>query len=496
MIDLSAPSLTAEERALLAERRVAGVCLFGRNVTDRFQLADYVAEVRAVGGKDMIVAIDQEGGGVVRLSDVPTPPAAMALGAADDATLTEDVAAATARGLRAVGVNLDFAPVADINANPANPVIADRAFGARPEQVAGHVAAFVRGLQRERVGATLKHFPGHGDTDTDSHLALPRIGRDLATLDEVDLTPFRAGIEAGAAAVMSAHIVVPALDPELPGTLSRTVMTGLLRERLGFDGVVITDALDMHAIRDRWNAGEASVMALAAGADLPLTLGTVDQHRATLAAIEAAYAEGRLDAAERTASAARLQAFHERFSAAAWPDPTSAWRDGDEALLAAAARRGLVALGDVPRLRRGDEVVVVAADTVRASAASQVTVRPVEPLERALAERGVRMRRVALEGAAALAPGRAALVVFASTSRTRIRDDEAAAGWSAFQAARRAGVPFLHLALWNPYSAERLPGPALLAFGFAARCAAAVADALLGEASFAVSPVPLETARG
>ncbi|MFO7546966.1 MAG: beta-N-acetylhexosaminidase, partial [Trueperaceae bacterium] len=384
MIDLSAPALTPDERALLAERRIAGVCLFGRNVVDRFQLADYVAELRELGGPDLIVSIDQEGGGVLRLTDVPTPPAAMALGAADDEALTEAVAAATARGLRAVGVNMDFAPVADVNANPANPVIADRAFGAEPAHVARHVAAFVRGLQSEGVAATLKHFPGHGDTDTDSHLALPRLARDLETLEAVDLVPFRAGIEAGAAVVMSAHIVLPALDPEMPGTLSRSVLHGLLRERLGFGGLIVTDALDMHAIKDRWNAGEAAVLALAAGADLPLPIGTVAEHRATLAAIEAAYADGRLAGTERAASRARLRAFLERFPADARPNAASAWRDGDEALLDDAARRGIVALGGLPRLQPGDEVVLVAAETVRASAASQVTTRPVDALVRAL----------------------------------------------------------------------------------------------------------------
>src|SRR5690606_11898024 len=254
MIDLSGPAVTPEERDLLAEGRVAGVCLFGRNVRDRYQVADYVAELRALAGDDLVVAIDQEGGGVVRLFDVPVPPAAMALGAADDPELTRAVARAAARGLRAVGVNLDFAPVADVNSSPANPVIADRSFGADPELVSRHVAAFVTGLQEEDVGATLKHFPGHGDTDVDSHLALPTVARPLAALRRVELPPFVAGIAAGAAAVMSAHIVVSGLDPSLPCTLSRAALRGLLREELGFDGVIVTDALDMRAISERWPA--------------------------------------------------------------------------------------------------------------------------------------------------------------------------------------------------------------------------------------------------
>src|SRR5690606_5018961 len=165
MIDLSDTRVTPAERDLLSEGRVAAVCLFGRNVVDRFQLSDYVAELRSLAGSDLIVAIDQEGGGVLRLRDVPFPPAAMSLGSADDELLTERVAAATGRGLRSVGVNLDFAPVADVNSNPDNPVIADRSFGSDPDLVSRHVTAFVRGLQGEGVAATLKHFPGHGDTD-------------------------------------------------------------------------------------------------------------------------------------------------------------------------------------------------------------------------------------------------------------------------------------------------------------------------------------------
>src|SRR5690625_3490977 len=173
-LDLSSTSLTPDERELLASRRFAGLTVFARNVQDRFQLADYLSEVRELAGDDFIVATDQEGGRVLRVLDLPYPPAAMALGAADDAELTREVARATARGLRSTGINVDFAPVADLNVNPLNPVIADRAFGTDPEAVSRHVSAFVTGLQEEGVAATVKHFPGHGDTSLDSHLALDR----------------------------------------------------------------------------------------------------------------------------------------------------------------------------------------------------------------------------------------------------------------------------------------------------------------------------------
>ncbi len=482
MIDLSSPEVTPDERALLSEGRVAGVCLFGRNVRDRFQLADYVDELRDLAGEDLVVAIDQEGGGVVRLPDVPVPPAAMALGAADDPDLTRRVAAAAARGLRAVGVNLDFAPVADVNSNPANPVIADRSFGADPELVARHVAAFVAGLQSEGVGATLKHFPGHGDTDVDSHLALPTVARPLEELRRVELRPFAAGVRAGAAAVMSAHIVLPALDPELPSTLSPAALRGLLREELGFDGVIVTDALDMRAISDRWPAPVATVMALAAGADLPLTLGDPREHDATLRAVDAALAEGRLDPAEVVASLGRLARLAARFPGRRG-DPEAAWRDGDEALLAEAARRGLVVTGEPPRLRPGATVLLAARAQVRASAAAQVTVRPADPLQGALEARGVTVRRLdptePFPALPALLAGADALV-YASTTRTLPPAEELAAAARLASVARDAGVPFVHVALWNPYAADRVPGPAMTAFGFRDLQARAVAERLVG----------------
>ena len=262
MIDLSGPQLTPEERAFLAEHPVGGVCLFARNIRDRFQVAELTAELRALCGESLLVATDQEGGGVVRSLDVPYPPGAMALGAADDPALTEKVGAATARGLRAQGINLNFAPVADVNNNPRNPVIADRSFGEDPERVARHVAAFIRGTQGAGVAACVKHFPGHGDTETDSHLGLPVLEADSARLEGLEFVPFRAAMAADVAAVMSAHIVLPQFDPAQPATLSRAVLTGLLREHLGFGAVIFTDALNMRAVADRTTPTEAVLGAL------------------------------------------------------------------------------------------------------------------------------------------------------------------------------------------------------------------------------------------
>ncbi len=491
MIDLSGPQPTPDERAFLAEHPVGGVCLFARNIRDRFQVAELTAELRTLCGDALLVATDQEGGGVVRAQDVPYPPSAMALGAADDPALTEKVGAATARGLRAQGINLNFAPVADVNNNPHNPVIADRAFGEDPAGVARHVAAFVRGLQAEGVGACVKHFPGHGDTETDSHLGLPVSEADLTWLEGLEFIPFWAALAADVAAVMSAHIVLPRFDTHNPATLSREVLTGLLREHLGFRGVIFTDALNMRAIADRHTPTEAVLGALAAGADMPVHVGPLSEHRDVTAGLRRALAEGRLEPNTVAASLARVSGLARRFPAR--PDPEAAWSGGDAALLQLAAARGLVRFGD---LKITSPLTLVAAERVQASAASQTTVSPVETLQGVLEEAGfsvqlLRYTRETLTEAETLLPriaGAPGTVVFVSTARTRMDTDERAFA----QAVARAAPSFVHLALWNPYHVSDLPAPALVTFGFRKASLRAAAAALAGAPVTGVLPVVLE----
>ncbi|MER5395281.1 glycoside hydrolase family 3 protein [Streptomyces sp. NPDC002599] len=247
---------------------LASVGLFGRNIASPEQLAALTAQLR-VERDDVLVAIDEEGGDVTRL-EVRTGssfPGNHALGAVDDVALTEEVALELGRRLAACGVNLNWAPSADVNSNPANPVIGVRSFGADTGLVARHTAAYVRGLQAAGVAACTKHFPGHGDTAVDSHHALPRIDADLSVLQSRELVPFRAAIAAGSRAVMSAHILVPALDPDRPATLSRRILTGLLREELGYEGLIVTDGMEMQAIAATYGIERGSVLAIAAGAD-------------------------------------------------------------------------------------------------------------------------------------------------------------------------------------------------------------------------------------
>lgn len=247
---------------------LASVGLFGRNIASPEQLAVLTAQLRAE-RDDVLVAIDEEGGDVTRLEvrSGSSFPGNHALGAVDDTGLTREVAAELGRRLAACGVNLNWAPSADVNSNPDNPVIGVRSFGADPLLVARHTAAYVEGLQSAGVAACTKHFPGHGDTAVDSHHDVPRIGVDPEVLRARDLAPFRAAIAAGSRAVMSAHILVPSLDPEYPATLSHRILTGVLREELGYDGLIVTDGMEMQAISATYGIERGSVLAIAAGAD-------------------------------------------------------------------------------------------------------------------------------------------------------------------------------------------------------------------------------------
>ncbi|MEV6016020.1 MULTISPECIES: glycoside hydrolase family 3 protein [unclassified Streptomyces] len=308
---------------------LASVGLFGRNIASPGQLAALTAQLR-VERDDVLVAIDEEGGDVTRL-EVRTGssfPGNHALGAVDDVELTEQVALELGRRLAACGVNLNWAPSADVNSNPANPVIGVRSFGADTGLVARHTAAYVTGLQAAGVAACTKHFPGHGDTAVDSHHALPRIDADLSVLQSRELVPFRAAIAAGSRAVMSAHILVPALDPERPATLSRRILTGLLREELGYDGLIVTDGMEMQAIAATYGIERGSVLAIAAGADAICVGGGLaddDTVRRLRDALVSAVRTGELSE-ERLADAAnRVRALAE------WTAAASAAREGSPA---------------------------------------------------------------------------------------------------------------------------------------------------------------------
>ena len=247
---------------------LSSVVLFSRNIASPEQVARLTAQLRAE-NPSLIIAIDEEAGDVTRIesSTGSTRPGNFALGAVDDLELTASVSRDLARQLHAAGVTLDYAPSVDVNSNPDNPIIGVRSFGVEPERVARHAAAWVRGLQSGGVAACAKHFPGHGDVAVDSHHGLPSYDADLDTIAAQALPPFRAALAAGVRAVMSGHLLVPAYDPHVPATLSSRILGGLLREELGFDGLIVTDAIEMGAVTDRYGIAGATVKAVAAGAD-------------------------------------------------------------------------------------------------------------------------------------------------------------------------------------------------------------------------------------
>ncbi|MEZ4257173.1 MAG: beta-N-acetylhexosaminidase [Polyangiales bacterium] len=265
-------------RARLARGELGGVILFARNVGSLDEVRALTEEVLSAADRSRPpwISVDQEGGRVARLkAPVIKLPPMRVLGEIDDVALTERAARVLGRELRALGFNWDFAPVLDVDTNPANPVIGDRSFSSDANRVAAHGVAFARGLLASGIVPCGKHFPGHGDTDLDSHLALPRLRHDRARLDSVELVPFRAA-QNRIPTLMTAHVVFDAIDPDVPATLSRTVIGGLLRDELGYDGLVVSDDLEMKAVSDRFAPDECAVRAIAAGCDTVLVCSKLD----------------------------------------------------------------------------------------------------------------------------------------------------------------------------------------------------------------------------
>ncbi|MFE5599650.1 glycoside hydrolase family 3 protein [Streptomyces coelicoflavus] len=292
---------------------LASVVLFSRNIVSTEQVARLTGQLRAE-NPDLIVAIDEEAGDVTRIESATgsSRPGNFALGTVDDAELTEAVAADLGRQLRTAGVSLDYAPSADVNSNPDNPIIGVRSFGSDPDVVSRHTAAWIRGLQSSGVAACAKHFPGHGDVAVDSHHDLPSYPAGRDEIAAQALPPFRAAVAAGVRAVMSGHLLVPAYDPGLPATLSRTILQGLLREELGFDGLIVSDAIEMGAVTRRHGIDGATVKAVAAGVDA-VCVGGESAEEATVAllakALTAAVTGGELPEERLAEAAGRVREF-------------------------------------------------------------------------------------------------------------------------------------------------------------------------------------------
>jgi beta-N-acetylhexosaminidase len=301
----------ADLQARIAASEVGGVMLFKPNVSTPGQVAALVGALRASAPADapLLVAVDQEGGIVQRLRSPLTEwPEMLSVGSAGDPARTQAVGRALGEELAALGIGWDFAPVLDVHTNPDNPVIGTRAFGVTPEAVAEQALAFWRGLRAAGLVGCGKHFPGHGDTHTDSHHELPVVDHDPARLRQIELAPFAAAARAGIDAIMTAHVLYPAFDPDRPATLSRRILGDVLRGELGFRGVIVSDDLGMKAVADRYPIEELAVGCIAAGCDLLLMRHPVERQ---VAAFEALVRAAEADAAFRARveeSAARIAA--------------------------------------------------------------------------------------------------------------------------------------------------------------------------------------------
>jgi len=477
MVRLFGTTLDQDTEAFLFENRIRAACLFRQNMTGAVQLRGFTDALRGVMGAQALIALDQEGGAVVRATWVPAPPSAMALGAAGDALLARDVGAAVARAVRFLGFNWNFAPVLDLNNNPHNPVIAERSFGADPERAATLALAWMEGSESEGVACCVKHFPGHGDTHVDSHRDLPTVDKPLQQLERFEFAPFRRAAPT-AAAMMTAHIVYPALDPDFPATMSRAILTGLLREQWGYEGVVITDDMDMHAIALRYGAGAAGVQALLAGADMVMATGSRASQQATLDAIAAAIADGSLPRAAVEQKLARLDALARTYPGAGADFASEA---DDRVLMARAWQQALTTRGSPVRPAPGTPVRLVMRQDVVSDGVSEAGVGAA-----ALAASLGKFYPVDLVTFTdansfdwAGLPQDGMFTMLASTARLRY-GDQPRATWR----------PDLHLALWNPYQALDIAAPAVMTYGFAAPALAAV-NAWLAGASEATGHCPV-----
>lgn len=477
MVGFDSATPTPEIIELIQRRHVGGIILFSRNCHSARQIStltrDLQAAARDAGHRyPLLIAVDQENGLVQRLGDAITClPGAMALGATRSEELTCAVAEATGRELRALGINMNLAPVADVNSNPANPVIGVRSFGEDPDLVSRLTAAAVRGYRASNVINTLKHFPGHGDTAVDSHLAMPVLPHALERLERVELAPFRAGIAAGADTVMLAHMRLLRLAPDdgLPASLSPAV-THFLRESLGFTGAVMTDCLEMDAITKTTGAAQGAVLALRAGVDIALISHTIEAQRAAIERARAAVASGELtvDTVRRAAERVR-RLKSERLSWDRLPAPVetdTASAAPHQRLRDEAYRRAVTCARDTARqlpvrLAPEAQIIVVAQPTATITRASDTSYsRAHDALVESVRLRHARTCGIRLDdraGAKAIAEAlelaQAADLIILATLNASLDERQAAL----IQSLIATGRPIIGLAVCNPYDVAAFP---------------------------------------
>ena len=486
MVDIPGPTLDAATKAHLERYRPGGIVLFRKNIVSMQQTRTLILELKALLGEDLLMAIDSEGGGVWRMDFLPFAPSAASLGASNDPSLALEVGRALGRGLRSMGFNWNFAPVLDVNNNPLNPVISDRSFGEDPQRVATLGAAWAEGLRLEGIAPCAKHFPGHGDTALDSHHDLPTVDKSLAVLEGLEFLPFKQTL-AQMPSIMTAHIIYPALD-SLPATLSPRILTGLLREAWGYDGVIVTDSMGMAAIDAHWGRGEAAVLSILAGADMVEGLGGLPSQVATFEALEAAEREGRVSLERINESLERLRSLVRAYPIAPL-EYTTAALEADRKVMQGAWRRGITSVGDVVIPTPGAKVTLIAASEVPGENVSelgiggtvlQAALETVYDVTAILFDPNAPLEVLPAVKAARAAGG---TLIFATTTRRRLTPRVRELALEA--------KPDLHLALWNAYNVADVPAPALVTFGYRPDAIAALLEVLRGADITGIAPVTL-----
>ncbi|WP_102126263.1 glycoside hydrolase family 3 N-terminal domain-containing protein [Deinococcus planocerae] len=473
-VSLPMHPLGPAERRFFERHPVGGVCLFRGSLTRLEDVARLVTDLRGVLGPDVLVSIDQEGGSVVRLPGLPVSPGGRVLGEGDDPERTRRVSNGMARGLRALGINVNFAPLLDVNTNPRNPVIGERAFGETVEVVSRHGLTFLRGHHAAGVMAVAKHYPGHGDADVDSHLALPTLDCTQADLDAVELAPFRAAIEAGLASVMTAHLLLPRIAPE-PATISPHIL-GDLRSRLGFGGLVYTDALHMGALLDLYPQAESARRSIEAGADHALVFAP------DLAGQDPVVRDFAAAPPSDEAVARSLRRWRAALARFPFPEPDlraledvlgdgAVWQDIEDAARAAVRVRGEVPL---PLAREARLLALVPASSDGGAASDRV---PLAQGLTALLREHFPACEVVAYGPDVPDPGDLArfdaAVLFTARRVALDAEVDLARGLAAHPRA-------LHVNLWNPELSAELPLPAVNTFGFQPASLRAAVSGLAG----------------
>lgn len=463
VIGFPGTELDPEFVRLVREYKIGNVILFQRNLKSMEQVkalcADIQELVRRETGHDAFITIDQEGGKVTRLpGDGCNVPGAMATAATGEVENAEILAHITAKELKAVGVNFNLAPCMDVNNNPENPVIGVRSYGDTAETVAAYGTAAFRGFRKGGVLSCAKHFPGHGDTAVDSHVGLPVIDKTMEELEALELKPFRAAMEAGIPAVMGSHILFPKLEPDnVPCTMSRRIVTGVLKDRLGFPGLVVSDCMEMDAIKKYYGTVKGVVSAMAAGVDMVLVCHTAALQEESARAVLQAVEEGRLSGEEMRRSAEKVVRLKEEYAKGAEAEAPCRCTEEDRALEREIRRKSIVVMGE-KEISLGDTPFFTGSGSYRATLAFNDE----ELSETFAAHMAARLggthfdvgsdpKEEEIGEAAERARGASSIVVSLFAAR------EQAGQYRLVEALSGLGVPVVAVALYSPYDLKDLP---------------------------------------